>query len=52
MEVTPYLNVYSTMLGYSQIVVDDGAQICIQENATYNKKQELQHTMTCQKIIQ
>ena len=40
MEVTPYINIYSTMFKHrhSQIVGDDGIQRCVQENAAYDDK--------------
>ena len=44
MDITPQVNVYSTMLKHkhkhSQIVVDDGIQTYIQEKTTYEDKQE------------
>ena len=61
MEATPYLDNYSTMFErtHSQVVVDDGKQTYIHKNRqpmmttkTYNDKQQLQHTMPYQKIIQ
>ena len=52
-EVIRYLSVYSMFdRKLSHIVVDDGVQTHIEENTAYNDKQELQHTMTYQKIIQ
>ena len=40
MEVTPYLNVYSTMFEnkHSHIVVDDGMQTYIPDNIAYDDK--------------
>ena len=42
MEVTPYFNVYSTMLDHkhSQIVVNNGIQTNIQEHTAYDDKQD------------